>query len=352
MQQNFVIYTRAKKDAKALSHLNLPFEIKTLQGIRGEELIETIKNMDGLYYKLFLLGKRDPDVEVDSYLTVIHKVPKANVRNVKLPLLKKELKTALYKFITKPFNIECECDVGLWDKGIILFKKYEDLYYSNGKLVKKIDRIKGEIIEYGEADGEKPYIDIKEKVNEAIEFIKQFKDYEIVIPFSGGKDSTTVAILAKKAKVDFDLVFVDTGLEFKQTLEYIDYISKKIKPINIVYAGIDKKYKMFGFDYLKRRLCTKDKITTLYNYVRNNYENPVLLVGDRLIESEARLFRPRIFKDEFLVAQPIKFFSYADEQILLEKENIKLNPLYEKGFYRVGCNVCPFLDNYEKSIPL
>ena len=373
IDEQFRIYVRAKKDAKALSHLELPFKIKTLGGKRKDVLIKEIKELENnLEYSLVLLGRRDPEIDLENPLVKVHRVPKANVRNVKLRDLKKELKIGLYRFITdvyfdgksykfgKKSNFILNLvDVGLWENGIILYYKDKDVYLSGTRVVKEINRLSGTLREIGEPNEnirfEKIVMNnisyIKKKIDEAIKFIKQFKDFDIVIPFSGGKDSSIVALLAKKAKVDFSLIHVDTGAEFKETQEYLDYFEKFIgKEVIKVKASVKEKFEKLGNEYLESRQCTIDKISTLYNYVGKNFENPVMLVGDRIVESEQRLFRPRIFRDEFLVAQPIKFWSFADEQMLAYLEGLRLNPLYEKGFYRIGCYFCPFLDNWEKFV--
>ena len=370
--QKFTIYVRARKDLKALSHLRLPFEIKTLGGKRKEELVDEIKRLsDKNEYSLVLLGRRDPKLNMDDALLKIHYVPKANIRNVKLRDLKKELRVAFHRYITdvywnkayifgkKSNFIFAEVDVGLWEHGIILYYKQKDVYLSGTRVVKEVNRLAGTLNEVGEPDTSinkekiiKENLDyIMSKVKEAISFIRQFKDYDIVIPVSGGKDSAIVALLAKKAKVEFSLVNVDTGAEFKETQEYIDYLEEFFgKEIARVQAPIKEKYDKLGFEYLEKRYCTIDKVSTLYSYVREHFDNPVMLVGDRLVESESRLFRARIFRDEFLVAQPIKFWSFADEQMFAHLEGLKLNPLYDKGFYRIGCYFCPFLDNWEKKL--
>ncbi len=375
LNEQFSIYVRAKKDAKALSHLELPFQIKTLEGKRKEELVEEIKQLGRGEYSLVLLGRRDAKwikEELDTPLRKVHFVQKANVRNTKLRDLLKELKIAFYRFITdvkfsgenyifgKKSNFIFDLvDVGLWEKGIVLYYKTKDVYLSGSRVVKEIDRESGVERELDEPSEEISFEKIveankgylEEKIEEAINFIKQFKDYEIVVPFSGGKDSAIVAYLSKLAKVDFTPVHVDTGAEFKETQEYVDYFEKILgKEIVRVRAPVKENYEKLGFSYLEKRQCTIDKVSTLYNYVRKNFENPAMLVGDRIVESEARLFRGRIFRDEFLVAQPIKFWSFADEQMFAYLHNFKLNPLYEKGFYRIGCYFCPFLDQWEKRI--
>ena len=100
----------------------------------------------------------------------------------------------------------------------------------------------------------------------------------------------------------------------------------------------------------KERKCTFQKVSSLYDFIRENFSNPLILTGDRISESISRSFRPQFRKDEFYVYSPIKYWSFLDIQLLFHLNNIPFNKLYEKGFYRIGCKVCPFIDSFEKLI--
>ncbi len=170
---------------------------------------------------------------------------------------------------------------------------------------------------------------------------------EVVVPFSGGKDSTVVALLLKEAGVDFTPVFVDTGGEYEETHRWIREMERVVGRVEVVEAPVAERYREEGEDYLLSRSCTRDKISTLYSFVERNFEDPVLVNGDRVAESRARSFRPDLRRDKFWVFSPIKLWSYLDEELYLWKRGLELPELYRKGFYRVGCFFCPFTDLIE-----
>jgi len=44
---------------------------------------------------------------------------------------------------------------------------------------------------------------------------------------------------------------------------------------------------------------------------------------------------------------PIKMWNVTHTQLYPLQNNIPLNPLYELGFYRLGCYICPALRSWE-----
>lgn len=48
------------------------------------------------------------------------------------------------------------------------------------------------------------------------------------------------------------------------------------------------------------------------------------------------------------VVNPIYYWSDEDIWVYIRQENIKTNPLYEKGYHRVGCIGCPLATYKEK----
>ena len=232
-----------------------------------------------------------------------------------------------------------------------------DVLYGGKKVIATVPRSGGKVVDHG---GEPISLKRKDLLEKNKEFMREkvevtmgkirevLREEEVVVPLSGGKDSTVVAILLKVSGISFTPVFVDTGGEYPETLEYVDYLERIIGRVERVEAPVAKKYREKGEEYLFRRECTRDKITTLYEFVRNNFENPVLVNGDRIAESKARSFRPELRKDEFWVFSPIQLWSYLNEQLFLWEKGIKFNELYTRGFYRVGCSFCPFTDLLER----
>ena len=124
------------------------------------------------------------------------------------------------------------------------------------------------------------------------------------ILFSGGKDSIVVTYLAYKAfypaKIPFPLVHIDTGHNFKETLEYRDELVRKLDArliIGSVQESIDsgrvKEEK--GYNASRNRLQT----TTLLDTIEK-YKFDACIGGARRDEEKARA-KERFFshRDEF-----------------------------------------------------
>ncbi len=395
------IYVRAKKDKDALEHVfrteygYVP-EIRTLGGVRHglEEAIESIPRDD---LALVLLGREDRKWVERDLSNAWRKVcffDKAKIRNGRKHQLVKFLERCKARFIG-----DVECEEGGYVIGgrsflgdemepgdDVLFAKDPEFLMNVGKLaghgipealvhhkraydVFYVGRTAIGILRREDnrwEDWEEPQEDVswektvklssdplEEKVKATINRIRSVleNEPEIVVPWSGGKDSTVVLALLREAGIDFTAVHVDTGLEFPETEDYVETLAKKLKlSFEIVRAPVGEKFKELSWGYLKRRGCTQDKIRTLYDYVRKNFRDPILVNGDRITESKARSFRPDVYRDEFRVFSPIKYWSNLDEQIYLELRGVPNNPLYARGFYRVGCKTCPFMDLFEKKI--
>ena len=152
---------------------------------------------------------------------------------------------------------------------------------------------------------------LKELESESIyvlrEVAAQFERPAIL--FSGGKDSIVVTYLAYKAfypaKIPFPLVHIDTGHNFKETLEYRDELVKKLDArliIGSVQESIDsgrvKEEK--GYNASRNRLQT----TTLLDTIEK-YKFDACIGGARRDEEKARA-KERFFshRDEFGQCNP------------------------------------------------
>ncbi len=400
------IYVRGKKDRKALEHVNRAFYrgalvVKSL-GKKGKELAREVEELATKDFSIVLLGKEDEewfDGDPSNYKLKVHFVRKRKVRNLKMKDMVKEIETAKLRFICDVAFTEdfYECDVrsnflrnvpfgsdcfliyqreylknleaaGIKSAGALfsLHTPKRDVIFRGRERVGEVCREKkaswvAKAFEKASHDievdarkcFEKNFEHIAKKAKLTVELMREAcSGREIVVPFSGGKDSSAILLLLKKARLDFCPVFVDTGIEFEETVEYVSYLAKKLGvKVEVVEAEVGKRYLQEGRTFLEKRLCTWCKVRAIHEFVKKNFEKPILLVGDRISESKKRSMEPEIREEKgFLVYSPIKYWSYFDIQLLFKHEGIELNKLYAKGFYRIGCKPCPFLDAFEKFI--
>ncbi len=385
-----IVYVRAKKDRDAILHVFERFygyvpDIRTLGGVRGDSLVRAIEDIPAEDYTLVLLGREDRKWVNEDLSTAWMKVEffeKAKIRNGRQHQIYWLIERAKNRFLT---DIAWDDTYVLGRRGFLNPKPGTDVFLAYWSLYRSVlstlfgrdigtplvvhrgstDTLFARDFPMGEVDretlavrdyGTKPWYTsiqdifdrnkthVEQKAEITVSRIKAVsEEYDVFLPFSGGKDSLTVYYLLKDANVDFTPIFVDTGAEFEESREIAEAIGAEI-----IEAPVAKRYRQMGEEYLRTRECTRDKITALYTYVKKNADNPLLINGDRIAESRQRSLRADFRRDVFPVFSPIHYWSYLDEQLYLFSKRAKINKLYEQGFYRIGCTFCPFMDKFER----
>ncbi len=396
---------------------NWKIRVHTLHGARRLDKalneLENIVSNDRFY--VVLLGREDRELalELDENLPLniaVHIVPRAKIRNTRIEHLANEFNAARSKLrlavswseeyksyifglrqgktledyeynpaydvfmgIGKGFNKILErilrkriCsnpvlvrkfggfhDIYCGRKKTAILEIPDEGFRPTGKVVS--NNLGGEVDIQKILEANKQVIEVYEKIS--IEFLKQFLSWAdtVIVPWSGGKDSTATLLLVLKVfpKDKVKVVFSDTGTEFPWTIEYIEFVSRKLGvEVNRVYAGVDKGllYEGKPMPTHDNRWCTERKIAGVMNAIARLAEgNTLIITGDRDAESKRRSSRPpiRIVDESTVMLAPIKMWSAAHVQLYILYNKIPLNPLYEKGFYRIGCYMCPALRSWE-----
>jgi len=212
----------------------------------------------------------------------------------------------------------------------------------------------------------------KERLNyikdEAFEFIKKeaskFEEEQIVISFSGGKDSTVVADLVVRALSNPSIVHIygDTTLEFPLSYEYAQRF-KRNNPKCIFKTSKNRDQEFYDVAKtigpparMLRWCCTMFKTGPITRTINSLFRDKMILTfyGIRKNESVSRSKYNRvedkagsvkILKQK--VASPIFYWSDADIWLYMIGENVDFNDAYKLGYDRVGCWCCP--NNNERS---
>lgn len=198
--------------------------------------------------------------------------------------------------------------------------------------------------------------------DEAYAFIQKeaskFTEENIVVSFSGGKDSTVTADLAVKALSNPSLVhiFGDTTLEFPSTIEYAHRF-RDAHPDAIFQIAKNDEQNFYDVcedigppARMMRWCCSMFKTGPITRIINSLYRSQQILTfyGIRKSESVSRSKYNRIEDSsdsvkiqQQTVASPIFFWKDIDIWLYLLAEKVDFNDAYRLGYDRVGCWCCP-----------
>lgn len=190
----------------------------------------------------------------------------------------------------------------------------------------------------------------------AIKEIKNFlaskdgKRLPITVSFSGGKDSLVAYWIATETTNDLDLIYINTGLEFPETIEYVKKFSDiHNNKLHIVNAGNTfwDNINIFGPPAKDFRWCCKlCKLGPIADMISNVFpKGTITIEGNRRLESYTRSKIGFITRNPFVPNQinlnPIRSWCAAEVWGCIFLNNLQYNELYNKDFERIGCYLCP-----------
>ena len=176
------------------------------------------------------------------------------------------------------------------------------------------------------------------------------------VSFSGGKDSTVVSDLVRKALGNPSIIhiFGNTTLEFPYTYEYVERFKKENKKTPVLRAE-NKEQDFFNLCDLfgppsrsLRWCCTIFKTGFIGEKIKRTFDSKGAILtfyGIRRSESASRNTYERSSEGKKIskqrVASPIiDWFDY-DIWLYILTTGIDFNYAYRLGFTRVGCWCCP-----------
>ncbi|MBU7004814.1 MAG: phosphoadenosine phosphosulfate reductase family protein, partial [Theionarchaea archaeon] len=198
-------------------------------------------------------------------------------------------------------------------------------------------------------------VPLARREEEAVSFIREVSERRKMpkcVAFSGGKDSLAVLLLVSKAITDFDVIFVDTGIEFPETVEYTERVIDDLGfsdrlIIRRVGEGFWRAMELFGPPARDARWCCKVcKLGPTTSIIQENYSGECLtFVGQRRYESQQRQSRGRVGRNPWVPGQvsasPIRNWTALHVWLYAFREGAEMNPLYFRAYARIGCFVCP-----------
>jgi phosphoadenosine phosphosulfate reductase len=199
-----------------------------------------------------------------------------------------------------------------------------------------------------------PYLE--KRIAKAVAFIKRTVaryDLPVAVSFSGGKDSLATLLLVLEAGVKGKVLFVDTGLELKETIENVQEICKA-KDLELLEEKAGEAFwealPRFGPPARDFRWCCKTcKLGPVSRLIKGNFPEGVLtFIGQRSYESMQRKGKGPVWRNPWVASQvgasPIQDWTALLVWIYLFSHTAEANPLYAEGFARIGCWLCPASD--------
>lgn len=218
-------------------------------------------------------------------------------------------------------------------------------------------------------------MNLTEKIEYSINLLKKSEKMALemdpengfYLAFSGGKDSQVLYHLAVMGGVKFKAHMNLTSLDPPEVIRFVKQHYSKVELI---------KPKMSIYDIVKQRGClpTKKIRWCCEEFKEMSGAGKVTLIGIRREESARRSKRNEVEMDNYkfsgsfdqwsehrekmvtcvrgkdkILVSPILYWTSRDVWEFLNSNNIPHCGLYDKGYKRIGCILCP-MSNYKQKI--
>jgi len=184
-----------------------------------------------------------------------------------------------------------------------------------------------------------------------------------VVAFSGGKDSAVVLYLVRQLKPDIEVVFCNTGVEYPETYEYINFLEKEWN-LNLIRLKFYKKsfwdcVKEYGLPSQKSTKRGQPSVRCCYYLKERPMQHAIKehrwqasFDGITASENRNRMFWAKeqgscFFHKKWKIQKVRPILWWTEEEVwqFIKDNGIPYNSVYDKGCVRCGCMPCTaFLD--------
>jgi phosphoadenosine phosphosulfate reductase len=166
----------------------------------------------------------------------------------------------------------------------------------------------------------------------------------ICLAASFGKDSITLLHMVRAIRPDIDVVYLNTGYDFPETVEYIHRLEKEWSLHVLEFSpriSVEEQERTLGADLYRTdpdRCCGIRKVEPMARALRN-YD--VWITGLRRDETEHRSgIRVVEVAENLMKLNPLAAWTADDVWRYLRENRVPYNPLYDRGYASLGCRPC------------
>ncbi len=166
----------------------------------------------------------------------------------------------------------------------------------------------------------------------------------LCVAASFGKDSIVLLHMLRSIRPDLDVIYLNTGYDFPETVAFIQNLEKEWK-LNLIEftprISVEEQERTLGADLYHTdpgRCCGIRKVEPMARALRN-YD--AWITGLRRDETEHRKgIRVVEVADELVKVNPLAAWTAEDIWGYIRGNQVPYNPLYDKGYVSLGCRPC------------
>jgi phosphoadenosine phosphosulfate reductase len=166
----------------------------------------------------------------------------------------------------------------------------------------------------------------------------------ICLAASFGKDSIVLLHMMRTIRPDIDVVYLNTGYDFPETVEFIQKMEREWNLRLIEFTpriSVEEQERTLGADLYRTdpgRCCGIRKVEPMARALRN-YD--AWITGLRRDETEHRKgIRVVEVANDLVKVNPLASWTADDIWRYIRSHNVPYNPLYDKGYVSLGCRPC------------
>jgi phosphoadenosine phosphosulfate reductase len=191
----------------------------------------------------------------------------------------------------------------------------------------------------------------KYRVRQSLEILERADEVfseKLAVAFSGGKDSLVALHFALQVNPDIPVIFNNTTVEFPETVSFVHSLAKEwgfdlhVTQPDVPFFGATKERGWATHD--ERWCCRPYKDEPAFRFLSENKITAEITGTTRTESIYRRSLTPIKMPKKnpgIIRVNPIYDWNEWEIWTYIREQKLPYNPLYDKGYRRVGCWCCP-----------